>query len=346
MKRILPYIIVIAALTLAGTAAFYSVSGLAKFYAGATTAVIVMGTAIEVSKLIATSILHQYHKTLSWTVKLYLTFAVILSMIITSAGIYGFLVSAYQETAFKLEMEDGVIKTENNKMLVLQQQAKNIETEQTSLDNSISDVNSNILKLSEGLGKNVVQYTDANGNVITTQNAATRKIIQEQLNSQTIYRDTLVAKRERLSAKYTTVNDSISAIEIKILQIKSESDVAAEVGPLRYLSELTGAPMANVVNWFTLLIILIFDPLAVALVIVLNNLSKPKPKEDKPRRWPKIKVPLRRKLQPDISEEPAEESKAERVEAPTPSSEPGEDIYDEKESKPKKNMRRNSYWAR
>ena len=87
MKRILPYIIGIAALTLAGTAAFYSVSGLAKFYAGATTAVIVMGTAIEVSKLIATSILHQYHKVLSWTVKLYLTFAVVLSMIITSAGI-------------------------------------------------------------------------------------------------------------------------------------------------------------------------------------------------------------------------------------------------------------------
>jgi len=345
MKRILPYIIVLAAMTLAGTAAFYSVSGLAKFYAGATTAVIVMGTAIEISKLIATSILHQYHKTLSLAVKGYLTFAVVLSMIITSAGIYGFLVSAYQETAFKLEMEDGVIKTENNKMLVLQQQADNIETEQLSLDKSISDVNTNILKLSEGLGNNVVQYTDANGNVITTQSSSTRQILQEQLNSQTIYRDTLVAKRERLGTKYTTVNDSILAIEIKILQIKSESDVAAEVGPLRYLSELTGAPMANVVNWFTLLIILIFDPLAVALVIVLNNLSKPNPKE-KSRRWPKIKIPLRRKLQPDISEDQTEESKAERVEAPTPSSEPGEDIYNEKESKLKENKRRNSYWAR
>ena len=330
MKRILPYVIILAALTLAGSAAYYSVSGLSKFYAGASVAVIIMGTAIEAGKLIATSILHQYHKTLSWAVKAYLTFAVVLSMIITSAGIYGFLVSAYQETAFKLEMEDGVINTEQNKLLVFQQQVKNIETEQSSLDKSISDVNSNILKLSEGFGNNVVQYTDANGNVITTQSSSTRRILREQLNEQNEYRDTLVAKRERLGSKYSVVNDSISAIEVKILQIKANSDVAAEIGPLKYLSELTGAPMANVVNWFTLLIILIFDPLAVALVIVLNNLT-------------------------GKGSEP-EESKAERVKAPTPTPEPEPepkkldepeqpDIYNEKESKPDKPKRRPAYWT-
>jgi len=344
MKRILPYVIILAALTLAGSAAYYSVSGLSKFYAGASVAVIIMGTAIEAGKLIATSILHQYHKTLSWAVKAYLTFAVVLSMIITSAGIYGFLVSAYQETAFKLEMEDGVINTEQNKLLVFQQQVKNIETEQSSLDKSISDVNSNILKLSEGFGNNVVQYTDANGNVITTQSSSTRRILQEQLNEQNEYRDTLVAKRERLGSKYSAVNDSISAIEVKILQIKANSDVAAEIGPLKYLSELTGAPMANVVNWFTLLIILIFDPLAVALVIVLNNLTG-KGSE-------------------------SEESKAERVKAPTPAPEPDikmsvpegkefdtpypipetsgsadADIYNEKESKTKNPRRRRAYWT-
>ena len=264
MKRILPYVIILAALTLAGSAAFYS------------TAVIIMGTAIEASKLIATSILHQYHKTLSLIVKIYLTIAIIISMLITSAGIYGFLVSAYQSTAFKLEIEDGIIQTENNKLIALNQQSDNIKNEQLLLDNNINAANDNILKLSEGLSNNVVQYTNAEGNVITTQSSSTRRILKEQLESQTDYRDTLVKKRERLSIKFSAIGDSISNTQVNILQIKSNSEIAAEIGPLKYLSELTGAPMANIVNWFTLLIIIIFDPLAVALVIVLNSILNKK----------------------------------------------------------------------
>ena len=238
MKRILPYVIILAALTLAGSAAFYSVSGLSKFYAGASTAVIIMGTAIEASKLIATSVLHQYHKTLSIAIKAYLSIAILISMVITSAGIYGFLVSAYQETAFKLEIEEGVIQTEKNKLIVFEQTAENIKTEQISLDNSISAANANILKLSEGLSNNVVQYTDADGNVLTTQSSSTRRILRDQLESSSIYRDTMASKRDRLGIKYASINDSISTTGIKILQIKSNSDIAAEIGPLKYISEL------------------------------------------------------------------------------------------------------------
>ena len=330
MKRILPYVIILAALTLAGSAAFYSISGLSKFYAGASTAVIIMGTAIEASKLIATSILHQYHKTLSLIVKIYLTIAIIISMLITSAGIYGFLVSAYQSTAFKLEIEDGIIQTENNKLIALNQQSDNIKNEQLLLDNNINAANDNILKLSEGLSNNVVQYTNAEGNVITTQSSSTRRILKEQLESQTDYRDTLVKKRERLSIKFSAIGDSISNTQVNILQIKSNSEIAAEIGPLKYLSELTGAPMANIVNWFTLLIIIIFDPLAVALVIVLNNILKKETPEEVLNDTP-----------PD--DEQVEESKAKSVKATTIPAPLKKDIYDEK---PLKKKQRASYWTK
>ena len=328
MKHILPYLIALAALTLAGSAAFYSVFGLSKFYAGAATAVIIMGIAIEASKLIATSVLHQYHKTLSMAVKLYLGFAILISMTITSAGIYGFLISAYQETAFKMDIEDQVIGAEKNRLIVFEQEVKNLKSEREMVNDNISKANTNILKLSEGLSNNVVQYTNADGNVITTQSSSTRRILKEQLKEQSDYRDTLIVKRDKLSETTKIANDSINAINIRILQLKTNSDIAGEIGPLKYLSELTGASMDRVVNWFTILLIIIFDPLAVALVIVLNNIMKrPHPAENVSK--------------PDDEQEV--ESKAERVKAPTPPAPLKEDIYEE-EKKTKKPKRRNAYW--
>jgi hypothetical protein len=341
MKNILPYLIALAAFTLAGSAAFYSVFGLSKFYAGAATAVIIMGIAIEVSKLIATSVLHQYHKMLSLPIKLYLSFAILVSMTITSAGIYGFLISAYQETAFKMDIEDQVIGAEKNRLITFEQELKNLDLERVMLNDNISNANANILKLSEGLGNNVVQYTNAEGNVITTQSSSTRRILKEQLETQSDYRDTLVIKRDRLASNIKIANDSINAINIKILQLKTNSDIAGEIGPLKYISELTGASMASVVNWFTILLIIIFDPLAVALVVVLNNIMKSRQTAENVSK-------------PDVEQEV--ESKAESVKATTSpvllkneemditDSDTDEDIYEEKneDDKPK---RHNAYWT-
>ena len=146
--------------------------------------------------------------------------------------------------------------------------------------------------------------------------------------------DTLIVKRDKLSETTKIANDSINAVNIRILQLKTNSDIAGEIGPLKYLSELTGAPMNRVVNWFTILLIIIFDPLAVALVIVLNNIMKP------------IPHPAENVSKPDDEQEV--ESKAKRVKAPTPPAplkeEPKKDIYKE-EKKKEKPKRRNAYWT-
>jgi len=333
MKNILPYLTALAALTLAGSAAFYSVFGLSKFYAGAATAVIIMGIAIEASKLIATSVLHQYHKMLSLPIKIYLSFAILVSMTITSAGIYGFLISAYQETAFKMDIEDQVIGAEKNRLIVFEQELNNLDSERSMLSDNISKANTNILKLSEGLSNNVVQYTNADGNVITTQSSSTRKILKEQLQTQSDYRDTLVVKRDKLATNIKTANDSINAINIRVLQLKTNSDIAGEIGPLKYLSELTGVSMNRVVNWFTILLIIIFDPLAVALVVVLNNIMKSRQTAENVSK-------------PDVEQEA--ESKAKSVKATTSPvllKDDKEDIYEEEKKKEEKPKRRNAYWT-
>ena len=126
-----------------------------------------------------------------------------------------------------------------------------------SLDLSIKD-------LREGLSNNVIQYKDREtGQIITTTSSSTRKALQKELNEAVVSRDLLGTKLENAT-------DSITSIEIKVLDVESNSEITSELGPLKYISELTNVPMSNVVNILMLIIIFVFDPLAISLVIAAN----------------------------------------------------------------------------
>ena len=102
-NKLFPWIIALSALSVSGSAAFYSVSGLGKMFAGASLQVMVLAGSLEFAKLVTASLLYQYWKKLNMGLKVYLSVATIILIIITSAGIYGFLSSAYQETSFKVQ---------------------------------------------------------------------------------------------------------------------------------------------------------------------------------------------------------------------------------------------------
>ena len=116
-----------------------------------------------------------------------------------------------------------------------------------------------------GISNNVIQYTDTLGNVITTQSSSTRRLLTKEL-------ETAVNTRTNINVKLEQLTDSITKLELQVLDIESNNEVAAEIGPLRYMAELTQKPMNVIVNWFTLLIVFVFDPLAIAMVIALNKL--------------------------------------------------------------------------
>ena len=269
-SKLIPYLVLAVAMSLAGTAAYYSVFGISKLFSAQATAVIIMASILEVAKLTTASYLERFWETIHWLRKTYLISALIVLMMITSLGIYGFLVSAYQETAYKVEVVDKQVNAQQNKLLGYQQQLTNLEKQQQTYDNNIARSNDNILKLSEGFSNNVVQYTDTSGNVITTQSSSTRRALQEQMGQQTIYRDGLVDKREKLTPKYNAINDTIMGIEMRILQLGTDNDVAAEIGPLKYVAKVVGSETDVVINWFILLFIFVFDPLAILLLISAN----------------------------------------------------------------------------
>jgi|TARA_R110000772_G_scaffold117230_1_gene222571 hypothetical protein len=309
VNRIFPYIVLAAALSLAGTAAYYSVFGLSKLFSAQATAVIIMASILEASKLITASYLHRQWKSISILLKTYLITAMFILMCITSLGIYGFLVSAYQETAYELETQDAKISVLELKKSRYQTQVVDIRSEKESL-------NKNITELTTGLSNNVIQYTNAEGQVITTTSSATRRTLEKQLQQTTDRRDTLYSNEIAYS-------DSVSNLDLQMLKLQTESKVSAEVGPIKYVAQRLSQPVDTVVNWFILLFIFVFDPLAVMLLIASNKLFQP--------------------IQPKVIKltgDDVEESKAKRVKAPTQPPPPiqtdiavvdntNEDIYEE-----------------
>ena len=254
------FLMSISTLGLAGSAAYYSVFGLSSLFAGARFEVIIMAGALEFSKLIIASYLHNNWKTAGW-MKWYLTLAVGVLMVITSAGIYGFLTSAYQKTADQLGILDKQVQVIDLKKGRFQEQLDYFNIEKKQLSESITE-------LRNGLSNNVVQYRDKEtGQIITTTSSSQRRALERQLSS-------AVESRDGVSRKIEVLTDSITSLDLQVLDLESNNEVAAEVGPLRYMSEITGKSMGIIVNWFTLLIVFVFDPLAISMVIALNKLTK------------------------------------------------------------------------
>lgn len=256
-NKILPYLILICALGLGVTAAYYSIIGLSMLFAGVALPVIIMASFLEASKLTIATLLHNYWDKLNTILKTYLTIAVIILSIITSAGIYGLLSSGYQITANKSSVIDQKISALETKKQSYTQIKDGYLKDKESLSKSTSELRS-------ALSKNtVLQSVDKKGNIITRESKNNRKAFEQQLNSS-------LKSEEILSSKLDIITDSIFNLESQMLEIKANNELANELGPLKYLSNLTGQPMDKVINWFLIIIMLVFDPLAISLIVAAN----------------------------------------------------------------------------
>ena len=300
-ERIFPFFIALSALSVSASAAFYSVSGLSKLFAGASFEVMVMAGSLEMAKLVIASLLYQYRKTIPRLLKYYLSIACFVLILITSMGIYGFLSAAYQETASKagnIEAQISLVETKRdniNKQLVV------YNAEKENIDQAIAD-------LRKGLSNNVIQYRDKETNqIITTTSSSTRRALEKQL-------DQAIVRQTEINSKVDNLNEKTFGYETEIVEITTSDGLASELGPLKYLSGLTGLSMDKIINYLLLVIIFVFDPLAIALVIAANYAFERLSEKYKTNLYgEKIKVE-----EPTPKEEIQEESKAERVKAPTP----------------------------
>ena len=268
-KIILPLLIALSALAVSGSAAFYSVFGLSKLFAGASTQVIIMAGSLEFAKLVCASLLYQYWGVINRWLKYYLSIAVFVLMIITSGGIYGFLSGAYQETATKSEFLDKSLAVLEQKQIRFEENKTDLTLEKTQLNTTISDLRTSLSNPTQ-----VSYYSEDAGQVITTSSTSARKALQKELAL-------TITDRDNINLKLEAVQDSILSLDTQLLDLEINNEEQRELGPLKYLSETTGREMNEVVNWFLLLIIFVFDPLAIAMVVAANfAFAQIKPKKE------------------------------------------------------------------
>jgi hypothetical protein len=256
-RNFLPFIIAFSALSVSASAAFYSVSGLSKLFAGASFEVMVMAGSLEVAKLVVASLLYQYWDTINKGLRAYLSIATIILVLITSMGIYGFLSAAYQETYSKLLIQENEIEFIENKAQFYEADLVRYDTELARISDNI-----NILSNAKASGIQVRDTSSTTGfrqTISTTELRMAQKRIEVE-----------EANRKEVQAKRQVAADSVQVFKLEILSLQNTSETAGELGPLQYLSGLTGTPMDRIINWLLLVIIFVFDPLAISLVVAAN----------------------------------------------------------------------------
>jgi hypothetical protein len=200
-KRLFPLLIALSALAVSGSAAFYSVFGLSKLFAGASTQVIIMAGSLEFAKLVVASLLYQYWGTIGKFLRFYLSVAVFVLMIITSGGIYGFLSGAYQETATKSEFLDKSLVVLQTKQNRFEENKEDLSIEKNQINTTISDLRTSLSNPTQ-----VSYYSEDAGQVITTTSSSARRALQSELES-------AITDRDRINLKLESIQDSIMKID-------------------------------------------------------------------------------------------------------------------------------------
>lgn len=228
-----------SAILIAGCAAYFSVTGLGVLFAGASLSVMIMASSLELAKLVAATYLKQMWDKIHGFNKWYLTISVGVLMLITSAGIFGYLSNAFQAQSLQLQQVDREIAVHQTKI-------DQNNTQITQLSTQITEFNTNQSKIIDG-GK-----------------------VNSRLLRSIDNRDKEISK---INSKISKLQEENASETEKINQIKiANLDLEKEVGGFRFVAEAFGVELKNVVKFFILIIVLVFDPLAVALIIAFNGL--------------------------------------------------------------------------
>ena len=242
-----PTLTLLVALTLSAIAAWYSVLGLTAIFAAAVIPIIIMGGSLEVAKVVTTVWLHKYWDRAGWKLKLYLIPAVVALAFLTSMGIFGFLSKAHSDQTLisgdvgaRIELIDERIKISR----------ENIAMNQKALEQMNNQVDQLLGRTDDDRGANrAVQ--------VRRQQAAERNRLNREIE----------AEQENIAK----LNEEAAPIRAEIRKIE------AEVGPIKYIAAMIYGdnPDANLleraVRWVIILIVLVFDPLALVLVLAAQS---------------------------------------------------------------------------
>ena len=307
MNKVFPILLFAVSVLIAGTAAYFSVRGIGLLFAGSFLPVVIMASSLEIGKLFAVSFLYRQWHMMSKMLRLYLSVAVLLLIAITSLGIFGFLSDAYQHTRNQVNLYDSKIETveANNQMLrnkiALAEQASsksadrqdnNTDRYKQIYDDFVAQQNKTkeqITKRLNTMNEQLSELENSQGGLFSNKDKKIealkqkqqpeREIIQQQLNDI----DNLIKQEydkfmSKVDQQTTVIVDETDVMSLykqidtnneKILEYKTNIK-QTDVGSFKFIADSFGLDVDQAVKWFIIMIVVVFDPLAMCLVIGYN----------------------------------------------------------------------------
>jgi len=298
---IFPYLIALSSLTLAGVAAYFSIIGLTTIFPGVFWSIVTMGVALEVGKLITAVWLHRNWKTAGRLIKYYLAIAVIVLSGITSMGIFGFLSKSHIEQEAGSFQYGSQISMLDKKLESIESKKLSLETQKKTNEQLKQDDYSSLKRLNERLKDldNIISQIRDKGGFSTSSKiekervsqseerssiAQTKQDIQGRLeNYRSKLEENIFPQLEKLEEDYLLINLDKSKLESKLKELE------AEIGPVKYIAELVsdfGGPevdSSSAVRMVILILIFVFDPLAILLVVASSATFKEAKSQEVPK---------------------------------------------------------------
>lgn len=311
MSKWFPFMLFCVAVLIAGNAAYFSVKGIGLLFAGSFIPVIIMASSLEIGKLFAVSFLYRKWYEMKLFMKLYLSTASLLLMIITSLGIFGFLSDAYQDTKTKVDLYESKIVSTQNEINNINKQLSTILGARDAVDTKTTDTIDTYKKIYEDfesrtnnridvlstrlsvLDKQITDLQSEAGGLFSSKASRLKKLKEEQQPERMSIADDIENLNEQLSVEYkkyldkidrlsqdTTSNlstqqqteplyDDVRVKEETISEYKSLiSDT--DIGSFKFIAKSFDVETDTAVKWFIIMIVVVFDPLAVCLVLGYN----------------------------------------------------------------------------
>lgn len=224
----------LAAILMASVAAYFSITGLAALFSAAAIPVIIMGSCIEFSKIVSTVWLHKFWKAKNYLITMLLSLMVLLSMAITSGGVYGYLTGSHAAQEAPAKQHELVINRYDQQIAAENERIDRNQKRLSSLDSIVSST------LTQEQGGS---FADR----VNRRQSSERTNIQKDIDQ-----------------SYSRI-DQLTSQKLEETQKQSESDV--KLGAVKYLAGLFGADPTQAVMYFTLIMVLLLDPFAIVLVI-------------------------------------------------------------------------------
>jgi len=246
-------IVGLTALAIAICAAGFSVYGIATLFAGAAVSVAVMAGTLEFGKLVVTTYLYRYWNKIGFGFKTYLTLSVLILMVITSLGIFGFLSSAYQASSLAYNLNQSKIQQ--------------IETQKSFHNDTITAANSRIAILNQIRNGQEARLSEAQTNAFISRNPIQLAQLQNQTGEMIKQANEEIKEKNQL---IETERKALQNIDQQTTELKIAASGKKDIQTLKYVADQLGWELDRVAFWFMLAIIFVFDPLAIALILAYN----------------------------------------------------------------------------